>query len=67
MGDVPPLDEETLLAWSHAWGLGHSRDRIAELLPAVNAQIGDLAALWQVDVADYPLVPTPPAWKGERP
>ena len=60
------LDEDTLLAWSAAWGLGHSRERIAELLGGVNEQIADMAALWQIDVAGYEPITSPPRWRGGR-
>jgi hypothetical protein len=60
------LDEDTLLVWSSAWGLGHSRDRIGELLPGVNAQIADMAALWQIDAAEYEPISSPPRWRGAR-
>ncbi len=63
---TPGLDEETLLAWSTAWGLGHSPGRIVELLPAVTEQIADLAALSQIDVAGYEPITSRPRWRGAR-
>lgn len=60
------LDEDALLAWSAAWGLGHSRERISELLPGVNEQIADLAALWRIDVAGYEPIARPPRWREAR-
>lgn len=59
------LDHETLLRWSRAWGLGHSSERVMELLPAVNGQVGDLAELWSVDVSNYAFVVSRPRPGGQ--
>lgn len=63
MGDRPALSADALHAWSSAWGLSHDRERAAQLVEAVNGQIADLAALWDIDVRRYDLMPTPPAWR----
>ncbi len=56
------IDAATLYVWAQAWGLGHDPERAAVLAQALTAQMGGLAALWEIDVSQHELVPTPPAW-----
>jgi hypothetical protein len=59
---VAELGAGTLHAWAQAWGLGHDTAHAGELAEALAGQMAGLGALWEIDVAEHELIPTPPAW-----
>jgi hypothetical protein len=59
---VAELDAGTLHAWARAWRRGHDAEHAAELAEALGGQMAGLAALWDIDVSEHELIPTPPAW-----
>lgn len=41
---------ESTYGYSETVGLGHDRERIAELTPTVGDQLDKISSLWQIDV-----------------
>jgi hypothetical protein len=49
---------ESVYGYSETVGLGHDRERIAELTPTVADQLDKLSSLWQIDVDGHEMALT---------
>ena len=57
----PEVTAETVEGYARYAGLGHSRERLAELAPSVQELLSQLQALWRVELGTSEMAITLPS------